>query len=153
MNVLQYISSPSEITPILLSLDMLREFGLVINADSAHCYSTKLRCRIPVTMLPSGHLALALTPSESFETTGETKTLVEETAADMTAAVQEDLLEQGQRPIVASEESNDGDTKQVPRLPGSVIRDLIAAARQNWMRQWYQPSQLLVHFSDLIWLW
>ena len=26
---------PSEVTPILLSLDMLREFGLVINADSA----------------------------------------------------------------------------------------------------------------------
>ena len=121
---------PSEVTPILLGLDMLREFGLVINTDSAHRYSTKLRCRIPVTVLPSGHLALALTPSGSFETTGETKTLVEETAADMTAAVQEDLLEQGQRPIVASEESNDGDTKQIPRLPGSVIRDLIAAARQ-----------------------
>ena len=58
---------PSEVTPILL--DMLREFGLVINADSAHCYSTKLRCRIPVTVLPSGHLALALTPSGNFETT------------------------------------------------------------------------------------
>ena len=43
---------PSEVTPILLGLDMLREFGLVINADSAHCYSTKLRCRIPVTVLP-----------------------------------------------------------------------------------------------------
>ena len=84
---------PSEVTPILLGLDMLREFGLVINADSAHCYSTKLRCRIPVTVLPSGHLALALTPSGSFETTGETKTLVKETAADMTAAVQEDFLE------------------------------------------------------------
>ena len=84
---------PSEVTPILLGLDMLREFGLVINADSAHCFSTKLRCRIPVTVLPSGHLALALTPSGSFETTGETKTLVKETAADMTAAVQEDFLE------------------------------------------------------------
>ena len=84
---------PSEVTPILLGLDMLREFGLVTNADSAHCYSTKLRCRIPVTVLPSGHLALALTPSGSFETTGETKTLVKETAADMTAAVQEDFLE------------------------------------------------------------
>ena len=84
---------PSEVTPILLGLDMLREFGLEINADSAHCHSTKLRCRIPVTVLPSGHLALALTPSGSFETTGETKTLVEETAADMTAAVQEDFLE------------------------------------------------------------
>ena len=46
---------PSEVTPILLGLDMLREFGLVINTDSAHCYSTKLRCRIPVTVLPSGH--------------------------------------------------------------------------------------------------
>ena len=84
---------PSEVTPILLGLDMLREFGLVINADSAHCYSTKLRCRIPVTVLPSGHLALALTPSGSFETTGETKTLVKETAADMNAAVQEDFPE------------------------------------------------------------
>ena len=84
---------PSEVTPILLGLDMLREFGLVINADSAHCYRMKLRCRIPVTVLPSGHLALALTPSGSFETTGETKTLVKETAADMTAAVQEDFLE------------------------------------------------------------
>ena len=84
---------PSEVTPMLLGLDMLREFGLVINADSAHCYSTKLRCRIPVTVLPSGHLASALTPSGSFETTEETKTLVEGTAADMNAAVQEDLLE------------------------------------------------------------
>ena len=84
---------PSEVTPILLGLDMLREFGLVINTDSAHCYSTKLRCRIPVAVLPSGHLALALTPSGRFETTGETTTLVEETDADMTAAVQEDLLE------------------------------------------------------------
>ena len=89
---------PSEVTPILLGLDMLREFGLVINADSAHCYSTKLRCRISVTVLPSGHLAFVLTPSGSFETTGET--------------------------------NNDGDTKQVPRVPGSVIRDLLAAARQ-----------------------
>ena len=105
---------PSEVTPILLGPDMLRELGLVINTDSAHCYSTKLRCRIHVTVLPSGHLALALTPSGSFETTGETTTLVEETAADMTAAVQEDLLELGQRPIVASVHSNDGDTKQVP---------------------------------------
>ena len=61
---------PSEVTPILLGLDMLREFGVVINADSAHCCSTKLRCRIPVTVLPSGHLALALTPSGSFETPG-----------------------------------------------------------------------------------
>ena len=121
---------PSEVTPILLGLDMLREFGLVINADSAHCYSTKLRCRIPVTVLPSGHLALALTPSGSFETTEETKTLVKETAADMTAAVQEDFLEQGQHPVVAGDESNDADTKQVPRVPGSVIRDLLAAARQ-----------------------
>ena len=84
---------PSEVTPILLGLDMLREFGLVINADSEHCYSTKLRCRIPVTVLPSRHLALALTPSGSFETTEETKTLVKETGADMTAAVQEDFLE------------------------------------------------------------
>ena len=59
------------------------------------------------------------------------RTLVGETAADMTAAVQEDLLEQGQRSIVASEESNDGDTKQVPRLLGSVIRDLIPAAPED----------------------
>ena len=84
---------PSEVTPILLGLDMLREFGLVIDADSAHCYSTKLRCRIPVTVLPSGHMALALTPPGTFETTGETKTRMQETAADMTAAVQENFLE------------------------------------------------------------
>ena len=44
---------PSEVTPILLGLDMLREFGLVINTDSAHCYSTKLRCRIPLIVLCS----------------------------------------------------------------------------------------------------
>ena len=37
---------------------------------------------------------------------------------------------QGQRPIVARDESNDGNTKQVPRVPGSVFRDLLAAARQ-----------------------
>ena len=53
MSVLQFIV-PSEVTPILVGLDMLREFGLVIYADSAHCYSTKLRCRILVTVLPSG---------------------------------------------------------------------------------------------------
>ena len=35
---------PSEVTPILLGLDMLREFGLVINADSAHCYRTLGPC-------------------------------------------------------------------------------------------------------------
>ena len=64
----------------------------MINVDSAHCYSTKLRCRLPVTVLP-GHWALALTPPGNFKTTGETTTLVKETAADMTAAVQEDLLE------------------------------------------------------------
>ena len=109
---------------------MLREFGLVMNADSVHCYSTKLRCRIPVTVLPSGHLALALTPSGNFETMGETTTLAEETDADMAAAVQEDLLELGQRPVVAGPESSDGDTKQVPKLPGNVIRDLLAAAQQ-----------------------
>ena len=55
---------------------------------------------------------------------------MEETAADVTAAVQEDFLEWRQRSMVASDESNDGDTKQVPRVPGSVIRDLLAAARQ-----------------------
>ena len=76
---------PSEVTPILLGLDMLREFGLVINTDSAHCYSTKFWCRIPVTARPSEHLALASTPSGNFETMGETTTL--------TAAVQKDLLE------------------------------------------------------------
>ena len=56
---------------------------------------------------PSGHLAPALTPSGNFETTGETTTLAEETDADMAAAVQEDLLEYGQRPVVAGTESND----------------------------------------------
>ena len=75
---------PSEVTPILLGLDMLREFDLVINVDPAHCYSTKLRCRIPVTVLPSGHLALALTPSGNLETT---TTRAEKSDA---AAVQED---------------------------------------------------------------
>ena len=57
---------PSEVTPILLGLDMLREFHLVINVDLGFCYSTKLRCRIPVTVLPSGHLALALVPRVVF---------------------------------------------------------------------------------------
>ena len=91
MSVLQYTS---EVTPILLGLDMLREFGHVINTDSAHCYSTKLRCRIPVTVLPAGHLALALTPPGNFfETTGETTTLADEADVDMAAAVQEDPLE------------------------------------------------------------
>ena len=57
--------------------------------------STVQSCGVgfPVAVLPSGHLALALTPSGSLETTGETKTLVKETAAHMTAAVQEDFLE------------------------------------------------------------
>ena len=53
----------------------------------------KSRCRIPATVLPSGHLVLALTPSGRFETTAETKTLVEQRATNMTAAVQKDFLE------------------------------------------------------------
>ena len=80
----------SEVTPILLGLDTFRELRLVMNADSAHCYSTKLRCRIPVTVLPSGHLALALTSPGNFETTREATTLADEADADMAAAVQED---------------------------------------------------------------
>ena len=91
MSVVQDTSFPVKSLAFLLGLDMLREFGLVIKI--AHCYSTKLWCRIPVTVLPSGHLALALTPSGNFETTGETTTLVKEIDADMTAAVQDDLLE------------------------------------------------------------
>ena len=43
---------PSEVTPILLGLDMLREFVLVINVDLGFCFCNKLRCRIPVTVLP-----------------------------------------------------------------------------------------------------
>ena len=41
---------PSEVTSILLGPDMIREFGLVMNANSAHCCRTKLRCRIPVRL-------------------------------------------------------------------------------------------------------
>ena len=72
---------------------MLGEFGLVINVDLAFCYSTKLRCRIPVTVLPSGHLAIALTPPGNFETTAEMTMLVNEADADMATAVQEGPLE------------------------------------------------------------
>ena len=57
---------PSEVTPILLGLDMLREFDLVINVEIGFCCSTKLGCRIPVTVLPSGHLGLALVPRVVF---------------------------------------------------------------------------------------
>ena len=49
--------------------------------------------RNPVTVLPSGHLALALIAPGNFEITGEMTTLAKETDADMTAAIQEDLLE------------------------------------------------------------
>ena len=121
---------PSEVTPIFFGSGHASRIW-----PGEKCgFSALLQYEVAVSdscdSAPIGTLALALTPSGSFETTGETTTLVEETAADMTAAVQEDLLEKGQRSIVASVESNDGDTKQVPRLPGSLIRDLIAAARQ-----------------------
>ena len=46
-----------------------------------------------VAVLPSRHLALALTPSGNVETTREMTTLADETDADMAAAVQEDHLE------------------------------------------------------------
>ena len=47
---------PSEVTPILLGLDMLREFGLVINTDSAHCYRTQLRVSYSCDSAPIGTL-------------------------------------------------------------------------------------------------
>ena len=56
--------------------------------------------------------------------------LMDEINAGMAAAVQEDLLEWGQRPVVAGTESNDGDPKQVPKMSGDVFRDFVAAAHQ-----------------------
>ena len=81
---------PSEVTPILLGLDMLREFGLVINADSAHCYSTKLRCRIPVTVLPSGSLGPCFDTIRKLRDNGGDEIAGER---DCWSAVQEDFLE------------------------------------------------------------
>ena len=53
-----------------------------------------------MTVLPSGHLALALTPPGNFETTGETTTtLADEADADMAAAVQEACMAMCRKPV------------------------------------------------------
>ena len=137
---------------ILLGLDMLREFGLLMNVDLAYCYSTKLRCSIPVTVLPSGHLALALTPSGNFETTGEMTTLVDEADADMAAAVQRTLLSRDSAPSLREPRA----TMETQNRYQDCLEIFFANLQQlpsRWTRQWLRLSMPPVLFSDLIWLW
>ena len=53
---------PSEATPTLFGLELIREFGLVIDASLSQCCSTRLHCRIPLTVMPSGHAAIPQLP-------------------------------------------------------------------------------------------
>ena len=51
---------PNEATPTLIGLDMLREFGIVVDYMHDRAYSYKLQRMLDVVKLPSGHLALPL---------------------------------------------------------------------------------------------
>ena len=57
----------NEATPILLGVDTLRKFGLVIDYAHDRVYSYSLQKMIPVLSLPSGHLAVRLSPASGSE--------------------------------------------------------------------------------------
>ena len=50
---------PSEATPILFGLDVVREFGLGIDFLLSHSYSTRHQVRIPLTVMPCRHSLLS----------------------------------------------------------------------------------------------
>ena len=54
----------TESTPILLGLDTIRKYGIVLDYYHDTIYSHVLGHNIPSVVLPSGHLGLALLPSE-----------------------------------------------------------------------------------------
>ena len=54
---------PNESTPFLIGLDVLREYGLVIDYHYNRVYSHVLKRYLPCAVLPTGHLALEVMPS------------------------------------------------------------------------------------------
>ena len=55
----------NESTPFLTGLDVLREYGLVIDYHNTRVYSHILKSYIPCAILPTGHLALEMMQSNS----------------------------------------------------------------------------------------
>ena len=55
----------NESTPFLIGLDVPREYGLVIDCHHNRVYSHILKRYFPCAILPTGHLALEMLPSDS----------------------------------------------------------------------------------------
>ena len=55
----------NESTPFLIDLDLLREYGLVIDYHYNRVYSHILKRYLPYAILPTGHLALEMLPSNT----------------------------------------------------------------------------------------
>ena len=55
----------NESTPFLIGLDVLREYGLVIDYHHNRVYSHILKRYLPCAILPKGQLALDMMPSNS----------------------------------------------------------------------------------------
>ena len=55
----------NESTPFLIGLDVLREYGLVIDYHYNRVYSHILKRYLPCAILPTRHLALEMLPSNS----------------------------------------------------------------------------------------
>ena len=53
----------NESTPFLIGLDVLREYGLVIDYHYNRVYSHTLKRYLPCAILPTRHLALEMLPS------------------------------------------------------------------------------------------
>ena len=55
----------NESTPFLIGLDVLREYGMVIDYHYNRVYSHVLKRYLPCAILPTGHLSLKMMPSNS----------------------------------------------------------------------------------------
>ena len=55
----------NESTPFLIGLDVLREYGLIIDYHYNRVYSHILKRYLACAILPTGHLALEMLPSNS----------------------------------------------------------------------------------------
>ena len=55
----------NESAPFLIGLDVLREYQLVIDYHYNRVYSHILKRHLPCAILPTGHLALGMMPSNS----------------------------------------------------------------------------------------
>ena len=55
----------NESTRFLIGLDVLREYGLVIDYHHNRVYNHVLKRYLPCAILPTGHLALEMLPSKS----------------------------------------------------------------------------------------